>query len=118
MYNNPNVGEGMLDIIFRIGLTVLIASVAFGGIYAVWTKPIDIIGTLSKPFSFISFQKKPKLDIEFKQIMGAQFRGMPCLLFYVLRFVNSSGENVTVKEIVLRIKGREDVDSTVNYWPG
>ena len=28
--------------------------------------------------------------------MGAQFRGMPCLLFYVLRFVNTSGENVTV----------------------
>jgi len=31
-----------------------------------------------------------------KQVMGAQFRGMPCLLFYVLRFVNTSGENVTV----------------------
>jgi hypothetical protein len=38
---------------------------------------------------------------------------MPCLLFYVLRFVNTSDENVTVKEIVLRVKGRQDVDSTV-----
>ncbi len=102
-----------MEIIFKIFLTVVIAASAFGGIYAVWTKPIDIIGTLSKPFSFISFQKKSKLDVEFKQVMGAQYRGMPCLLFYVLRFVNTSGENVTVKEIVLRVKGREDIDSTV-----
>jgi hypothetical protein len=103
----------MLEVIFKIVVTAVIASVAFGGIYAVWTKPIDIIGTLSKPFSFISFQKRPKLDVEVKQVTGAQFRGMPCLLFYVLRFVNTSGENITVKEIVLRVKGREDIDSTV-----
>ena len=105
----------MFEILFRIVVTVIIASVAIGGIYAVWTRPIDIADTLFKPFSaFISLEKKkPKLDVEVKQVMGAQFRGMPCLLFYVLRFVNSSGENVTVKEIVLRIKGREDVDSTV-----
>jgi hypothetical protein len=84
-----------------------------GGIYAVWTKPIDVIGTLSKPFSFVSFEKKAKLEVDFKQVMGAKFRGSPCLLFYVLRFVNTSGENVTVKEIVLRLKGRQDIDSTV-----
>jgi len=67
----------------------------------------------SKPFSFVSFEKKAKLDVDFKQVMGAQFRGSPCLLFYVLRFVNTSGENVTLKEIVLRLKGRQDIDSTV-----
>ena len=103
----------MWEIIFKIASTAVIASVAFGGIYAVWTKPIDIIGTLSKPFSFISFKKTSQLDVDFKQVVGARFRGMPCLLFYVLRFVNTSGENVTVKEIVLRVKGRQDVDSTV-----
>jgi hypothetical protein len=104
----------MLEVIFKIVVTAVIASVAFGGIYAVWTRSIDVAGTLAKPFSFISFEKKkPKLDVDVKQVMGAQFRGMPCLLFYVLRFVNTSDENVTVKEIVLRVKGRQDVDSTV-----
>jgi hypothetical protein len=91
-----------LEIIFRVALTAVIAAIAFGGIYTVWTRPIDIVGTLSKPLSFLWSEKKTAtLDVDVKQVVGAQFRGVP-------------GENVTVKKIVLRVKGRrEDIDSTV-----
>lgn len=104
-----------MEIIFRVALTAVIAAIAFGGIYTVWTRPIDIVGTLSKPLSFLWSEKKTAtLDVDVKQVVGAQFRGVPCLLFYDLHFANTSGENVTVKKIVLRVKGRrEDIDSTV-----
>jgi len=97
-------------------IRVVVTSILLGSIYWIWTVRIDVNGTLSKVVPFISLKKEARLDIDVRQIMGAQFRGQPCLLFYVLRFVNTSGENLTLKEIMLRVKGplgKHDVDSTV-----
>ena len=58
-------------------------------------------------------EKTTRLDIDVTQVVATQFRGHPCLLFYALRFVNTTDENVTLKEIVLRLKGRHDINSTI-----
>jgi hypothetical protein len=58
-------------------------------------------------------EKKTRPNIDVTQVVGTQFRGLPCLLFYAFRFVNTTDKDVTMKEIVLRLKGRHDIDSTV-----
>jgi hypothetical protein len=73
---------------------------------------LTAVSAMARGASLLS-DKKTRLDVDVTQVVATQFRGRPCLLFYVLRFVNTTDENVTVKEIVLRLKGRHDVDSTV-----
>jgi hypothetical protein len=101
-----------MEVLTKIVLTLIL----LGGIYVVWTRPINVAETLSRPFSFIAFKKQAKLDVDFRQILGTKFANRPCLLFWVLRFVNNSAENVTLKEIRLRFQGplgKHDVESTV-----
>ena len=84
-------------------IRVVVTCILLAGICAVWSGSIDVTKTIRKPLEWlVSFKKEMHLDVDFKQILAANMRGQPCLLFYDLHFVNATGENLTVKKIVLR----------------
>lgn len=99
-------------------IQVVVTCILLAGICAVWSGSIDVTKTIRKPLEWlVSFKKEMHLDVDFKQILAANMRGQPCLLFYDLHFVNATGENLTVKKIVLRAQkpagGQLEINSTV-----
>lgn len=105
-------GQTMLEIAFKSVITVG----AIVALYFFWTSKVDVGKTLLKPFSFITFNKEARLDLDYQQILGAQCNGRPSFVFYTFQFVNSSDDNLTVKQILVRYhtaSGERTVDSTV-----
>ena len=100
------------------GIRIFLTCILLAGIYAVWSGPIEVTKTIRRPFEWlVAFKKEASIDVDFKQIMAGTMRGTPCLVFYDLHFVNSTGKNLTVKKIVLRLEkptgGQLEVDSTL-----
>lgn len=107
------------QIIIKIVITVLLLL----AIFYVWTNQIDIQKTIMGPLkSIVKFKQSAKLDINFANVMAVRFvlpqntqNGNFGFLLYDMKFVNSSSENITVKQILLRYRF-DGVDHSVDLY--
>lgn len=96
----------MLQIMLKVFFTLCLVY----GIFVVWTNEIDIKKTIIAPLSsIIKFKKHIKLDINVANttfarclLPGNTNNGNIGIALYDLKIVNSSEENSTIKEVILR----------------
>jgi hypothetical protein len=96
----------------QIAAKVVITIILLFLVFYVWTNQIDVQKTIVSPLTaIVKFKKNFTLDINFANVVAARFSlpentqdGNLGLLFYDMKFVNSSAQNATVKQILLRYK--------------
>jgi hypothetical protein len=114
--------------ILQVIAKVLISLCLIYGIIIVWTNEIDLKKTIITPLSsIIKFKKHVKLDINIKNtslvrciLPGHDNSGNIGLLFYDLNIVNSSDENSTIKQVIVRysLNGRRFATESVVLLTG
>src|SRR5882672_743199 len=111
-----SVMEEMMSTAVQILFKLTATGILGFGIYSVWKMEIDVGKLFRKPFESLLVEKKrAKLEIDFGQIAIVRYgdaqNGNFCFLMYNMRFINSSGENLTLKKFYLRVANSE-IEST------